>query len=632
MREKIILDIIKSKENVNKKIIMTKLSISDRTVRSEINMINKSGEKNGFQIVNIRGKGYSLKINDSEIFEKYEQKLNELYLCDCNLGLEERVNKILEILLVSNDYITIEYLTDSVGYSRSTLVKDLDEVEKKLKKLNLNLKRKANSGIKIISDEMTIRKSLSTYLYSENRNMIIENDENMNVFFMVKKIFIEAIVKNKINISNVAIENVFCHLKILILRFKNKNFIKNKEDIKCPDDKFYEISSIICNFISEKCNVQIPNHEVDYLASQIFYKSRIVMQDKEIKDKVFNDVCDILQNIDNRMYTNFCSDDELKTNLLMHLCALITRARNNTQLKNPYFDEVNIRYSAIVSIAVGFIDEFCERWNLILLKDEIAFIVIHFVTHFEKVRLKKLKNIKKVAIVCPSDGGIGYFIKLRLEENFRNTILDTYSYLEIPSIKDVDYDFVIADSRVHDEIRGMVVAPIFEINNLFDDKELDTIIKKIENDINSKINLNEEKLDSLIFAKQKGGNKVYYKNFLKEESEKLTSLNIVPSNFEELVLHRENFMSTAYKNNIAAPHAIEMNAYKNCLSVTVFDKPIKWGEENISIVIFIAIKKQSLNLHRKIADKIFELVENDDKRLEIINCKSEEEFTYKFIL
>ena len=626
MREKLILDMLKSKENVCVKSMASMLNVSDRTVRTEINLLNKSGEINGFKVINIRGKGYSLKINNDEKFNKYIKKMNSFFEADINFGLEERTNKILEILLISNDYITIDYIAEVIGYSRSTIIKDLEAVEKKLKFLGLDLKRKSNFGLKIINDEITIRKSLSTYLYSNNRDLLIENERNLQTFGKIKKIFIEEIVKNKIKISNLAIENIFCHLKILTLRFNNKNFIELNEYEKCLDYRFEEIALKICNSIGADFNIEVPKSEVSYLASQIYYKSKVVSQNDEIKMKAKRDIEDILENIDKVSYTNFSSDIELQNNLLIHLCALIDRARTNTQLKNPYFDEVNTRYSAIVSIVVNFTDEFCKRWNMNLLKDEIAFIAIHFATHFEKTRLKALKNIKKIAIVCPSDGGIEYFLKIRLEEVFGNTVIDNYTPFNLEGIIENKYDFLITNLDLNLDIK----YPIFKINNLFDENELEDLVRKIEKDISVQKGEIEEKLDDVLFKRRKGGKDINYKNFLREEAKMLIKKDIVPEDFEELVLLREEKLSTAYKNNIAAPHGIEMNAKKNVLSVTIFDNPIEWGDKKITIVILIGMKKGSLNLHRVIANKLFRLINDEEERNEISKCQSSEDFIKAF--
>lgn len=620
MRERLIIDILKEKENVLSKTLALKLEVSDRTIRSEISSLNKIGRISGFKIINVRGRGYTLVIDECEKFNKYVDKLDKSITCDFNL--EERTNKILEIFLIENKYITIDYICGKIGYSRKTISKDLDVVEEKLKNLNLKLKRRISLGLKIEGDEVSIRKALSSYLYSNNRDLLINNKKNLQTFGLIKKIFVEEIVSEKIKINNVGIENIFYHLKILILRFSNGSFIEEWNHKECLDERFKIISLKICNCVKEILKIDIPEKEIEYLAAQMFYKSNVMVQEDDIRNKAKKDIQEILENIDVIRYTSFSKDEELKNNLLIHLCALINRVRSNTQLKNPYFDEVNTRYSAIVSITVSFTEEFCKRWDMILLKDEIAFIAIHFATHFEKVRLKKLQDIKRIAVICQSNGGIEYFIKIRLEEAFRDVIIDCYSPIDLNKLKEHKYDFVITSV----DLETALNCSIFKINNIFDKDELEQIVKKVEQSIEGE----KEKLEEVFFKKKKGGAGVNYKKFLKEEAEKLIELGIVRKDFEKLVLQREEKLSTAYKNNIAAPHGIEMNARKNSISVTIFDNNIQWGDKKVDIVILIAMKEKCLDLHRIIASKLFYLTNNEVAREKIRKCKNDEEFKNVF--
>lgn len=623
MREKLLLDILKEKEIVSLKNIIATLELSERTIRTEIKDLNRSGLKKGFKISNIRGKGYSLEVSDNMEFEKFYESLNEKINFDINYNQDERINKILELLLVAKERVTIDFIAEKLGYSRSTIIKDLALVDKKLKIFNLDLERKSNKGLKINSDEIHIRKALSSYLYSNNGDFIIQNKVNYNTFNRVKKIFIEEIIKNDIDISNLAIENIFCHLKILILRINNKSFLNDEVDINNFQSKFKSISKKICDCIRKELNVEIPEKEIDYLASQICYKSRTIIQENEVKFRAMMDIDDILKDIDERFYTNFSNDIELKNHLLIHLCALISRARTNTQLKNPYFDEVNTRYSAIVSIVVNFTDEFCKRWNLNLLKDEIAFITIHFATHFEKARLKTLTNVKKIAIVCPQDGGLHYFLRLKIEENFRNVVIDAYTYIQVENLDFDKYDFVISDRKIEGFRTN---TPIFILEKVFDNKEFEGIVKKIEKIIESNNKKSVDILDGITFKRMLGGKKVDYKKLLEEEANRLANMGIVDEDFYKSVLKREEILSTAYQNNIAAPHGIEMDANKNFLSVINFENMIEWGDKKVSTMFLIAMKKGSLKLNTTIANKIFNLINDNEKRAFLKNIKSDVEF------
>ncbi|MBI6063685.1 HTH domain-containing protein, partial [Clostridium perfringens] len=228
MREKLLIDILRDKEIVSLKNIISTLSLSERTIRTQIKNLNTDGKKHGFIIDNIRGKGYRLKVIDYIKFEKYYNYLIKKVSIENTYNQEERVNKILEIFLFAKENLTIDNIAKKLDYSRSTIIKDLVLVDKKLKQFNLSLEKRSNKGIKINSDEIDIRKAISSYIYSNTKYCDFEDETKNNIFIIAKKIFIEEIIENKIDISNIAIENIFCYLKILIFRIENKNFLSEK--------------------------------------------------------------------------------------------------------------------------------------------------------------------------------------------------------------------------------------------------------------------------------------------------------------------------------------------------------------------------------------------------------------------
>lgn len=627
MREKLLIDILRDKEIVSLKNIISTLSLSERTIRTQIKNLNTDGKKHGFIIDNIRGKGYRLKVIDYIKFEKYYNYLIKKVSIENTYNQEERVNKILEIFLFAKENLTIDNIAKKLDYSRSTIIKDLVLVDKKLKQFNLSLEKRSNKGIKINSDEIDIRKAISSYIYSNTKYCDFEDETKNNIFIIAKKIFIEEIIENKIDISNIAIENIFCYLKILIFRIENKNFLSEKLYINYCDNKFKNISKKIINYISKELRIEVPKKEIDYLASQIFYKSRSLINEDKFKNKVIIDIDEILKNVDEKFYTNFSEDIELKKNLSIHLCSLINRAKVNIQLKNPYFEEVNSRYSAIVLIVVNFISEFCKRWNFKIFKDEIAFLTIHFATHFEKERLKILTDTKKIAIVCPQDGGIQYFLKLKIEENFRNVVIDTYSYVQVEHMNVNKYDFVITNINL--DIIGNY-DNVFVLKKFFDNKEFENIVKSIEKAIENSNKKNIDNLDGILFKKMKGGRGLNYKKILEEESSILFNMGVVNENFYNSVLKREELLSTVYQNNIAAPHSLEMDSNKNYLSVINFEDMIDWEDKKVRTIFLIAMKKGSFKLNTKISNKISNLINDSEKRTYLKEIDSKDEFNNFF--
>ncbi|MGL5479166.1 MAG: BglG family transcription antiterminator [Clostridium sp.] len=630
MRKKLIIQNLTESNPVSLKELVDKVKVSDRTIRNEIKDINLETLKNGFLIENIRGKGYILKITDSDKYKSYKESINEINSSYLIKG--ERINRIIEILLTNNGYITIDEISERLDYSRSTIIKDLEEVKRIIEELNLKLESKSSFGILVKGSEIGIRKAFSNYLYRHNSSISISKNKYKGVFFKVKEIFLKEVIKEKIDISNLAIENIFNHLQILILRLESENFIKedtsNKDIIGEIDvyNKLRPISKRIFDLIENELNINIPRIEVDYLAAQILYKSKMFLQSDIVKTKVKKDIEEILKEIDKKAYTTFSSDYELINNLLMHLSALISRARTDTQLKNPYFDEVNTRYSAVVSIAVNFTDDFSKRWDMNIEKDEIAFIAIHFVAHFEKARQLKSNDRKKIAIICPTEGGLAYLLKLKLERELNESIISTFTSIQIDEMKKDNYSYIITSTEIEEVLNGKV----YRINNLFSEVEIEDICKDIKRD-DVKNENNKDMLDEVFFKRLSGGKNLDYKKFLKEEADMLLNTNSVNEDFFELVIKREKSLSTAYKNGVAGPHAMEMNALRNCLSITVFEESIDWGGKDINIICLICMKKGSLNLHKMIGSNLFKVINSKDLRDSILKCNDKKEFIKIFI-
>ncbi|MGL4849143.1 MAG: BglG family transcription antiterminator, partial [Clostridium sp.] len=356
MRKKILINILEETEYVKMDEITKRMKVSDRTIRSEIMEINKDGEKFLIRVINKRGKGYKLEIEDKEKYEEYTKTLEEEEQYSFTIQKEIRVSKITKIILECRDYITIDKIADLLKYSRSTVISDLGEVYKNLEKLGIDVEKKSRFGIKVLNTEVDVRKCLARQIYKNNfiDNLIEVQGDLEKIFFKVKEIFINEIIKNKIEISNICIENIFYHFKILIIRAKSKNFIlenmecREKELEVLKNENFYRISEKVLTSVGDYLKVEIPETEVICLAKQILKKSNFFSDNSEMEEKVKRDIKEIISQIDVENKIEILEDENLIKNLSMHLCGVIERVKTNTQLKNPYFEEINVRYQEIM--------------------------------------------------------------------------------------------------------------------------------------------------------------------------------------------------------------------------------------------------------------------------------------------
>ncbi|MGL4762741.1 MAG: BglG family transcription antiterminator [Sarcina sp.] len=626
MREKLILEKLKDGGHITMAELVRHLKVTDRTIRNEIKVINSIGVKKGFSILNARGKGYYLEIYNEDNFNAYLVSLDGF---DDGVDKDLRVDRIVMILLTAKEYRTIDSIADDLGYSRSTIIKDLDDVEEKVKTFDLGLEKRSGFGLKIKGAEFLIRKAMAKYIFDIDTFFGDEaNVEDNELYQRVEEIFIKGIIEYNIKISNLAVENILYHLKTLILRLRRENFLMedNSEVLEIINHEEYEKISIrVCNEIGRSLNKMIPPREIDYLTTHIVLKSEYSSLDEDFKAKLEDEVIEILEELDKYYGTKFIENQELKSNLVMHVYSLINRARNNVQLSNPLLEEVNTRYPIVVSIAIAFVDKLCEKYKMVVLKDEIGFIALHFATHFEKAKENKLSNIKKIAVICSSGGGIAYLIKLKLERMFSNAIIKSFSNIHTSEITKDKFDLVL---KTVDFDRQFDI-PTMDVKNFLDDNELDSIKRYLESSFEHRdefISAKDYITDVISFKELQGGSKVNYIDFLKSESKNLFDKGYVGEDFEGLVLERESKLSTAYVKGLAGPHAIEMNAMQNSINITVFKEPINWGAKKVQIVFFISMKKGNLNLHKKMSKIMLKLIEKDRLRKEVISAGSKKAF------
>lgn len=160
------------------------LAVNPRTIRNDIKVINQILTIGGNRIESLPGVGYRLVIGD-------EKALREALLDDsvgrANMNIvpmfaEDRADYIIRYLLLKNDYVKLETLSEELFVSKSTINLDILEVKRKLKENELKVEKRAGYGIRITGAELAIRFCFSRYLLVESTSPLITETE-INFFW-----------------------------------------------------------------------------------------------------------------------------------------------------------------------------------------------------------------------------------------------------------------------------------------------------------------------------------------------------------------------------------------------------------------------------------------------------------------
>lgn len=435
MREKSIVNYLnRASKAVPLPELQRKMNLSANTIRSVIQSINDASQINGFTINYEKKQGYEIMIHNYELFQDY---LNQpVYSIDYSRQ-EQRVHLILFYILQNNEFITIDELSDRTGLSRSTLIKDLKQAEDELSHYRLSLYRKQYYGIKIIGDEKNIRKAFSSYVIQSELYMMPVKGyydflEHINIERLRESV-VDLMNNNDIKISDLAFDNLLTHYQLLLYRtFQKNTIVLNSDEIRIVDKKYLKAAEELSVLAQNMYGLSFNESEIKYFALDLQSKAMVNALPFEEKRVLENAIYEMMKQLDKEFYTDFSEDEELISNLLLHLYPLLNRINYNFQLKNPMIDEICMEFVNVFVVALRFAELINERWGgCELSRDEVGFLTLHFAVYFEKIKNFELSKIKRIAVLCSTGKSSAMLIKLKLETIFANASIITSSSAEI---------------------------------------------------------------------------------------------------------------------------------------------------------------------------------------------------------
>jgi lichenan operon transcriptional antiterminator len=629
MREKILVDLLQEKNvPMNIKDLSNSMGFSESTIRNEIKYINNLGNKNGFRIKLIRGQGYVLDILDKPTFKMYKKSFdNEIDPLDS----EQRLEALLFHILQANGYITIEELMEITLVSRSTVSKDLKEIEKDLFEYNLTLSKRPHYGLKVEGKEQDLRRAFSRYVL--HSNLYLEPTKNYKEFtqnFETEKLseYLQTLLfKHHLNTSEVVFKNLLVHLEIIIYRASQNNFIRNDHLVVQEIDKlFLEVSQELSEWIKTEFQLTLPKEETHFLAAHISAKTSTTEMNPKKKELLFNDLKSILEKLDSEFLTNFSQDNELIEGLLMHIYPLLARLYYNMQLENPLIDELKVKYTNVFVVAFRLGEEIEKKYGYTLTRDEVGYIALHLAAYFEREKQQVLEKVKRIVVICSTGGGSAHLIRLKLEKVFPEAMIMTVANKNLQAFKKDLPDLFLSTIPLENEIDGV---PVIQIKNFLDEYEIKKIIDKTALHVSEK-SLKSSRSCDLQSLFQENYFQIIdsgdYLGVIREQAKRMVADKVASEDFAELVMEREEKFSTIYEQGVAGPHPIRLTAKENTIGVTIFKNPIVWGNREVRIIFLINLKQGHLFLHKEISKLLTQLMENESERNRLLSVKSFEEF------
>lgn len=622
LRENQILHIFQhEKKYININELAKRLSVSSRTIRNDIKILQAEGPGNGFEIAQKRGLGFGIIIQDKKRFNEY--------LKDNNMNIyspRERLDLIIKLLLFSKDYTTLENIAQKLNVSRSIIKKDMLRVEEVLSKFGVKIYKRAHYGQKI-DLSLQDRERLILNFYDLN-NRFVRNEIDINLdtekFDVIKKALIVQLKQQRLTANDVELQSITNYLKICIYYLVKFSDNDNRNNlIDDSNQKYMRIIKNIDRVVVNLYSKPLCCEDKKNLAILLRTKTRNVNKKEfNIYENELQEILnDFLRNVDQEYNTCFYNDNEFKEHLLIHIGALIDRSYREISFVNPLVQEISLRYSSLFNICIQFSDILENKYGIRMTQDELGFIATHFAAHMEKERYSKLASFEKIAVVCSSGGGSSILLKLKLKRVFSSSVIKTFSLFELEELKRFNPDiiFTIKDLDERFEI------PVIRIRELLDDHDL-ARIENMFSGMPEDANVCEK--ICRLFRKEcfyiwEGDD---YIKILKLMSLEIEKRGYSAKGYSRSVIEREKILSTIYGNGIAIPHPIEMCGNENIISIGIVK-----NSKKLKIVFMINLIKGDLELHQLISTTLFRLMSDEYYMNRLQQVRSYEDFITEFL-
>jgi lichenan operon transcriptional antiterminator len=613
----------------------SEFAISNRTLRNELKELNVIGEKSGFIIQKKRGEGYLLHVVNQEMVQTYLQEIKGALAPDLP---RVRVINIIMLLLQTTEFQTIDMFADSLMISRSTVISDMVEVEKQVRIFDLIVETKSRYGVRLLGDETNYRRAFSYFLSQKETGLLKKsnylNFEKAFPFEEIRTVLREEVQKNHLKLSFFAFENILVHIQVLSFRVTQHNFIlpnqEKKLDVSLIKPSFMNIAKRICEILSELYHVVLPESEIIYLAAHLSGKSSVDDIEEQEKKDLKQKLKHCFEKLDQTFLTQFSGDQQLLDMLLMHMYPLLRRIYFNLKLTNPLIDDVYSRYSDVFMIALKFSEMIKEIWGFELSSDEMGYITMHLAAHMEREKQKQLSSYKKILLSYGSGAGSAELLKMKLETLFQGATIKVIQYSELQSVHLEEYDLLVSSIPIRFDNTSI---PYIQVAPILTETDIQRISRTLTRYPASRVKENAPSLLSLfhseLFYIGESREPFDYKAFIKEKAKRVVELRFATPDYPDLVVEREEKISTILQNGIAVPHALKMVAIQDSISVVIFKNPQTYEGKVVQILFLINLRAGDLFLHKELSRLVLHLMEQPEAKQRVLKSNNFTDFQYE---
>ena len=613
------------------------LQVSRRTVFKDIDSLRLIANKYNIDIINIPSKGIELKINNPQDILNLENKIKEKIYRD-NYSVENRRVYIIKQLYLTNNDLTLDYLSEEYLVSKTSIYNDIKVINKVIEGYGSKIVSNI-SGIELIGNEINIQRSLIELIfhYSDKVSYSSSINKAQLVFFdknIVNSIYEELFLENKSLIENLPdyyIQSFLTLVFTLCSRVKIDRHIGDDFKYVTPNFNNYDSETVktFVDFLIDELDLNLKAKDIAYLKKQI-YAHRLV--DKPINDKSDNNfiVNKFIGRISKIEGVDFSNNEELVKAMSYHISAMVERLKLGIHIQNPLLKSLRKEYKTLFSIIWYSANILEDYFKIKMNDDEVALILIYF-----QIQIEASNKANNILIVCQYGISCAQLIYNKVKgflpekDNLLIRILDELSNSDLS-----DVDFII--SSINLDYLNLDIPYVF-VNPVINNDDYIKIISEYTKIFSKRYQIrkneknNEDvsaiEIDDLIsletiFLRKEFKNK---EELIEYVGNSLNKNKFVDYSYLKSIFTREAIGITALEYGVALPHASSKTVNRTHIAICTLSHPIDWDGIPTSLVIFMNFEDDEVENIRYIVDKIYKKINSKEKVDKLVGCKKPEE-------
>ncbi len=615
-----ILDIMELRKTARLESLADKLDVGTKTIRNDIRELNQLLEGSAL-IESMSGK-YAFFVLDEREFQKKKQLIYSQN--DYMNSPAKRYGYILNRLMHEEEAVLIDDLADEICVGRTTINGDLKKLREMLESYQLQIVGKPNTGIHLSGEELKLRLFILEQLYDQVFETFLLDDD---LDHMV---------------------NEYCQeygLDYMTTQYFMRSYtlmmdrVLNEHPLGFLQEKYHELEQTMAYRFAEKIitrtiemlQIQIPMEEILFLSLPIAGMRTSISQSDKQAMEISEEVAELVVKILNRIAydMNFhISPTDLLDDFVYHINFMLNRLKYRFYIRNYALTEIREKYPLAYKMAELSKKVIEEQTNLVVVDDELGFLASYFSLFLEEQHHKNEKQTK-VGIVCAQGVIAGKLIEVRLRK-----MLPVQTEFELLSEKEArkreDFDLMISTSRKYESDTMSVIY----LGEIFDEVEVLRQIERLKylGHLNAPIKTGLNSLIATILEPEHFyvlAPEFSYLEAILYMAEQLIQAGVLPADFKEALLKREEKSTMLFDKEIGFPH-LQYKGEKIVLAVGVAER----RAPGVRFVLFLALP-QDLELNDRILIHIYNelLVISSEKELldDIAKLKSGNAFVLYMI-